>query len=338
MTETNSTTPPAPDRRIRRRAIMRLLLFLVVLWFGWEFYYIVLGRNFHTLIEGRVYRSAQLSPAQYQELIDTYGIRTIINLRGCCLGHDWYEDECQVTHQHNLNHEDVTLSANRLPPPAELHRLVEVLDRTEYPILIHCRQGADRTGLVSAMIVLLYTDGDLNTARWYCSPRYGHIGLGTTHNIDRFFNLYESHLVARSWNHTPKRFREWVLHDYIPGPCSADLSLVREPEELSPAEPLTLTLRAENTSNETWHLKPGTGAGIRARYIVCDVTGQQVYLGHAGLFRREVPPGESIDLTLAVPPLKVPGNYVLLADLLDEEDCTFSQVGSEPLVRELTVR
>jgi hypothetical protein len=56
------------------------------------------------------------------------------------------------------------------------------------------------------------------------------------------------------------------------------------------------------------------------------------------MFDAEVAPGESIDLTLPVPAPRVPGRYLLTADLIDEQHCTFFQAGSEPLEWEFDVR
>src|SRR5947209_8358851 len=81
-----------------------------------------------------------------------------------------------------------------LPPPNEVRRMIEVLDRSEKPVLVHCQRGADRTGLVSTSAVLLYTTATLGEARRQLWPRYGHIRGGRTTIIDQFFDLYESWL------------------------------------------------------------------------------------------------------------------------------------------------
>src|SRR5947209_4108300 len=93
--------------------------------------------NVHTVIPGRVYRCAQPSPEQLADLVRRYNVHTVVNLRGYCDGFDWYLAECRATRDLDLAQEDVTFSAGRLPPPTELRRLVDVLDHTEYPIVIH---------------------------------------------------------------------------------------------------------------------------------------------------------------------------------------------------------
>ena len=71
-------------------------------------------------------------------------------------------------------------------------------------------------------------------------------------------------------------------------------------------------------------------------------SGELLYRGHAGLFRRVVKPGESIDLDAGLPPVKKPGPHVFRADLLDAQpidllDTEFAQYGSDPLIAPLSV-
>ena len=51
----------------------------------------------------------------------------------------------------------------------------------------------------------------------------------------------------------------------------------------------------------------------------------------------EVGPQESIDVTLAIPAFKTAGHYRLMIDMLDEQQCWFYQVGTEPMELELEV-
>ena len=172
---------------------------------------------------------------------------------------DWYEVEARTLHELNVSQEDVTLSANRLPPPAELRRLIDVLDHTEYPIVFHCKQGADRTGLTAAVVLLLYTDATLVRRERQLWPRYGHFRFGRTAAIDEFFDLYEAWLTAEGAEHSPERFRHWALTVYTPGPARSELTWLDAPPGPVPAKdkPLALRVRATNRSIEPWELKPG---------------------------------------------------------------------------------
>jgi hypothetical protein len=303
-------------------------------------YYVLLGPNFHTVIPGAVYRCAQPSAGRLEHLVRAYGIRTVINLRGCCDPLPWYIGQCSATNRLNVSQEDLSFSANRLPSVPVLRELVEVLDRSEYPVLFHCHKGADRSGLASVVALLLQTDTPLAEARRQLSPRYGHLPLGRTTHIDRFFDLYEEWLTARGRAHTPAAFRRWATEDYCPGECRCAfevLSPAARPLRVPPGRAFAFPVRCHNTSIKPWRLRPGTTAGIHAAFLVFNELGQIVGEGRGGLFEATVNPGESVDLTLAVPAPLLPGKYALRVDMVDEQHAYFLQAGSEPLVWEVEV-
>src|SRR5713226_6303083 len=167
---------------------------------------VLFGRNLHEVVPGEVYRSGQLSGASLEKVVRTYGIRSVVNLRGCSDPLPWYVEECRTTHRLEVEQQDIALSAGRLPSVHEMRRLLGVLDRTDYPLLIHCRRGADRTGLVSAVILLLRADVSLAAASRQLGLRYGHLCLGRPAYLNEFLDLYESWLRAGGLVHSPRVF------------------------------------------------------------------------------------------------------------------------------------
>jgi protein tyrosine phosphatase (PTP) superfamily phosphohydrolase (DUF442 family) len=163
--------------------------------------------NRHTVIPNKVYRCAQPNGEHLRELVKAHGIRTVINLRGVSPELPTYQEECQ-------------------PSTSELKQLIEVLDRTEYPIVIHCKRGADRTGLVSTVTLLLYTDATPDEARRQLWPRFGHFRFGRTAAIDEFFDQYDAWLAKENKSHSRETFRYWMLNDYCPGPARSHLEFV----------------------------------------------------------------------------------------------------------------
>jgi hypothetical protein len=294
--------------------------------------------NFHTVIPGRVYRSAQQTAEDLEVTCREKDIRTVINLRGCCAADKWYLDECRVTHRLNIAQEDISLSAMRLPSTSEVRRLVEVLDHCEYPVLFHCYRGADRTGLASTVARLLQDGVTLNEATEQLGIFYGHVRIGRTYHIDRFFELYDDWLKEQGLQHSPEVFRRWAMAGYCPGECRAALELLNTPPHLVRGKQMALVLRARNTSIKSWRLRPETNAGIHALFTLFDEHGAIIHEGRAGLFNAEVPQGGSIDLTLALPAVALPGKVRLFVDMVDEQHCSFFQAGSEPLELELEVR
>jgi protein tyrosine phosphatase (PTP) superfamily phosphohydrolase (DUF442 family) len=299
--------------------------------------WVTLWGNLHELIPGRIYRSSQLSGAQLEQVIQSHGIRTVINLRGCCDPNPWYLEECRATHRQNVAQEDICLSAGRLPATYELRRLLQVLDRAEYPILFHCRRGADRTGLVAALVLLLQTDADLTTAGRQLGIRYGHLSLGRPAYLDEYLDLYAAWLRQQGITHSPAALRRWIEHDYCPGVCRCTIEPLDLPTRIPHDQPMALRVRFHNTGIQTWRFRPGSSAGIHAGFGLWNTEGNCLVNGRAGMFDAKVPPGQSIELTLALPAVERVGRHHLLIDLVEEQQCWFYQTGSEPLERELEV-
>lgn len=303
-------------------------LFVVFLTEVWSIYF---GRNWHEVVPGRVYRCAQLSDDALAEQIERHGIRTIVNLRGTCLGFEWYNNECRTTSRLGISQEDITLSATRLPAPDEVRRFVEVVERSEFPIAMHCRQGVDRTGMMAATAILLLTDATPDQARKQLGLRYGHIPMGPTRVMNRFLELYEEWLLAQGQPHSSGAFRQWAYSEYCPDHCRGELTLLDRPRFVPPRQPQAVRVRATNRSVKDWRLKPGTESGVHVRYMVFRNDGKLLQLGRTGQFDETVAPNDFIDLTLSIAPLDQPGLYHLLIDLQDRNLWAFSQLGSDPI-------
>lgn len=107
--------------------------------------------NFREVDPGRFFRSGQLDPDQLREVVTTFGIRTVVNLRGESPGKSWYEDEVRAARELGVAHHDVRLSSRSLPRPGELAKLLALYREASYPILVHCDAGADRSGEADAL-------------------------------------------------------------------------------------------------------------------------------------------------------------------------------------------
>ena len=325
--------PPSLTRWLLRGCLTGIAVAL-----GAQAVYVLILWNFHAVIPGRVYRSAQPEGADLDRYVRRHNIRTVVNLNGCCDPKPEYLDECRATHRLDISPEDIGMSAGRLPAVPALRHLLEVFDHAEPPLLIHCHRGIDRTGLASALALLLYTDATLDEARRELGFFRGHLSFGRTGNIDRFFDLYREWLAGRGAAHSPAALRRFVEHDYCPGECRCRLELpgAARPLRLPPGRQTAVQLRCINTSVKPWHFQPFSTAGIHVLYEVHSEHGDAVGdLRKAGLLRATVPPGGHIDLTLALPPLPAPGRYELRVDMTDEQSGSFLQAGSEPLVWEV---
>jgi hypothetical protein len=358
----NGVAPPTRAHSLRR-LVLHGFLYGIVVGGGLHFGYVFFGPNFHTVLPGQVYRCAQLDASTLAWLIQWHHVRTVLNLRGFSDPTPWYLAECRATSGQDVSQEDVGLSAGRLPPVPAVRQLIEVLDHAERPLLIHCNKGIDRTGMVSTMALLLYTDAGLDEARRQLGAMHGHLPLGRTGNMDRFFDLYADWLAANGLGHSRAHFRRWAEREYCPGECRAMIEVLEPKTEdrrpktedradffrssvLGPRSSVlllprdrtgVLRVRCTNTSVQPWVLRPESNAGVHARFLLSDAEDQQLTSGMAGLFHAVVPPGDSIDLTLALPPVHVPGRYVLRVDMVDGQGSSFYQFGYEPLFCEVEV-
>lgn len=155
---------------------------------GWAGYLRLTG-NFHPVEAGEIYRSGQLSGAQFASRITANGIRTVLNLRGNNAGRPWYDDEMKASAAAGVRHIDFPISAGRELTDDQVGKLAGFLRDSPRPILIHCEAGADRTGLVSALYELLIEKRSSEAAGGQLSFRYGHFPwLGSrTIAMDRTF-------------------------------------------------------------------------------------------------------------------------------------------------------
>lgn len=331
-------TSEPPSRRFRPRlAIWGCLLGLTAACLV-EVVHVTLGRNFHAIRAGLAYRGAQPTPDDLERAVRDHGIRTVVNLRGNCAPFDWFMEETRATQRLGLSQEDLCFSSYRLPAVHEVRHLVEVFDRSEPPLLIHCRRGADRTGLAAAIYLLSQREVSLTEAQRQLHWRFGHLAVGRTRHLTGFFDLYAGWLVRQEREHSRAAFRDWVADGYCPGGCRAVLEPIDFPMVVPRGEPRALRVRVRNTGVQAWEFKPENNAGVHLGYILIDSRNQLMVQERAGLYSRIVQPGESVELAIVLPALHEPGRYQLWADMVDEQHCWFYQAGSEPLDLDLEVR
>ncbi|NHT77805.1 dual specificity protein phosphatase family protein [Rhizobiaceae bacterium CRRU44] len=139
--------------------------------------YLQLSGNFHTVIEGELYRSAQPSSASLERYVRRYGIKTVINLRGPERRENWYTDEIATASRLGVNHVDFSMSATREVTQETADKLVEIMKTAPKPILIHCKSGADRSGIAAALYSHKIAGHDEEISEGQLSIAFGHIGI-----------------------------------------------------------------------------------------------------------------------------------------------------------------
>lgn len=163
--------------KILLRATLALLLCLALA--GGYLAHLQTSGNFHAIVEGEAYRSAQPSGAQLAAWTRANGIKSVVNLRGPHPGTPWYDEEVATAAALGLAHYDFGMSARKGLTQAEAADLATILRDAPKPVLIHCKAGADRTGLASA-IYLADTGRSEDAAERQISLRFGHISVPFT--------------------------------------------------------------------------------------------------------------------------------------------------------------
>jgi hypothetical protein len=99
--------------------------------------------------------------------------------------------------------------------------------------LIHCKRGADRTGLAAALYRMVARGLGPEEALRSFTIEHGHVPLAGTRRLHEPIDEYAAWLAAGKLTHTPERFRAWVEHDYRsadpPGPVAPLDSGPRDP-------------------------------------------------------------------------------------------------------------
>jgi protein tyrosine/serine phosphatase len=130
--------------------------------------------NFHAIVDGVAYRSGQLDATSLNLVFERYGVRTIINLRGENVGEPWYDNERAAAEQAGVKRIDIRMSANSLPSRENLLLLYDTFQTAEYPILMHCQAGSDRTGAAAAIWRMQVRGDTREAAMTELSPAFGH--------------------------------------------------------------------------------------------------------------------------------------------------------------------
>jgi protein tyrosine phosphatase (PTP) superfamily phosphohydrolase (DUF442 family) len=201
--------------RRRKWALRAILLALtaVGLAVSWNF----ATGNFGTVIPGQVYRSAQLQPADLGRKVAEHNFRTVLNLRGHHPELGWYRAEREQTLAHGATQVDIAMSSREWMSRQQLRVLIDVLEHSEPPILIHCWRGSERTGLASALATLLREGSTIAEARAQFSARYLFIPSGGGVVTLRHLEQYEAWLNQSGISHTPEALHRWVAEGFVPG-------------------------------------------------------------------------------------------------------------------------
>lgn len=176
---------------------------------------VILGPNFHVVVPGHCYRSAQPTATFLSDVVRSRGIRTVINLRGYNPHDPIIHDEADAALGLGICMVHVRMTAHFKSEEKELCNLLDALEACPEPILLHCGQGADRTGFAAACYLLLKTPATLEEAKGQLALRYGHFPVGRTTCQDNLLRDYGEWLQSQELTHAPQHFQTWAREVYV---------------------------------------------------------------------------------------------------------------------------
>ncbi|NCW17175.1 MAG: protein tyrosine phosphatase [Rhodobacteraceae bacterium] len=163
----------------------------------------------HKEISPGVFRSNQ--PTEWRFIsYHAKGLRSVLNLRGWDV-YAHYQYEERICRKLGMRLENIKLNARNAPQSEDINAIVDCLGKMEKPLLFHCKSGADRAGLVSAIYLMVYEGVSVQEAMKQLSFRHVHVDFTATGVLDYFLWTFEERL-----NHGNIAFLDWVNSEYDP--------------------------------------------------------------------------------------------------------------------------
>ncbi|MEM7060091.1 MAG: tyrosine-protein phosphatase [Pseudomonadota bacterium] len=165
--------------------------------------------NLHRL-SADAWRAAQPLPYQITRLARKKGLKSIVSLRGG-QGFGSLALELEACKKSGVSFEIFGLRSRALPTAEEILAADKLFQEITYPVLFHCKSGADRAGIMSALFLILREAVPVSQAKEQLSLRFGHIRQGKTGVLDAMFDAY----LADQPDETMP-FLEWTQTRYDP--------------------------------------------------------------------------------------------------------------------------
>jgi protein tyrosine/serine phosphatase len=198
-----SVVAPAPELTWFQRVRAFLDMFFIDHGFIRAVYW-----NRHRIAPG-VWRAAQPAP-HHLRWAKRHGIKTILNLRGRREDCGSYILEREAARELGLTLIDFPIRSRSPLDRETILAGIKLLDEIEYPVLMHCKSGADRAGFMATLFMHVKGDMPIKAAmKRHLSLRYGHLRQAKTGVIDFFFERYLADTRDR-----PMPFAEWVATAY----------------------------------------------------------------------------------------------------------------------------
>ena len=168
----------------------------------------------HHPIGGGMFRENQPSPnriAQWAKM----GIKTNVNLRGES-PKGFYLLEKEACEKHGITMVDFRVFSRDTHTPEKIRGAKELFESIEYPAVMHCKSGADRTGIMGVLYRHFHMGDSIEKAMEQLEFKYLHVKQGKTGMLDFFFKDYLTYAKTHDIE-----FIDWVETVYNPADVKA---------------------------------------------------------------------------------------------------------------------
>jgi protein tyrosine/serine phosphatase len=103
----------------------------------------------------------------------------------------------------------VPLSSSSAPQPEKLLEIIGIMEKLQKPFVMHCKSGADRAGLVSALYLIAQKKLPVVEAKKQLSFKYLHLDFTKTGILDYIFDVFSERLKIENID-----FVDWIKQEY----------------------------------------------------------------------------------------------------------------------------
>jgi protein tyrosine/serine phosphatase len=109
-------------------------------------------KRFHTVAEGRVYRSGKLTPAAMERVVRQHAIRTVVDLGAYDPGSPGDLRQARTAAALGVDRVRFNLVGDATGNPNYYVEALRIMrDPARWPVLVHCGAGTERTGCVTIL-------------------------------------------------------------------------------------------------------------------------------------------------------------------------------------------
>jgi len=169
----------------------------------------------------RAWRSNQPGPTRFDRLAQI-GIKSIINLRGPS-AFAVYLFEVEACEKYQIPLYDHEIDAYTLNSAETYLSLLDLFASVQKPVLMHCKSGADRAGLASALYLIDQEGVPVEQAKAQLALKHAHRKNSKAGILDHFLAGYEA-----DNRQNPQSLRDWLGETYDRDALIASFQAARE--------------------------------------------------------------------------------------------------------------